>query len=1500
MVKIFYTILMMVVAAPLAWSQVGSPNDRMIEINKSTLLVSEFQFSLGDTNFKGVSSYAIEVLKKELVNYTHTTGGFSPQTPLRVKLRDPGFLNYLSQRYNPNHTGEDAFGNKVKGQNPLRIRGRKILDPSMERVWNDLMRLTGDFNANTLSAERMGYWESAQFRRHYDRFLKEILWPRIQKVSNNNGQLPTGLIKVEIEKVEDPTTKRTHNVYRYHFNKDRQHSLVLGMDKMEAEVIEARYPLIPDAELMKFSFKEAFGTNAIKTVKSLPSQTIGFAAATCMVSGFGLMRRSLPEYSLGSWEMLPGYNDTPTDFKTACTQFFDKDTVIDIGAWANFGVFIYAHKIADSAMGSFNFMRRYQIMRSKLNRTYRQGTGRFKVHQPHKWTMFMAGQLRNFVGLGFGSFVSGLASDLWLTGYDCTLGYYKDEPEDVAKKQEWLLHREGCDLAYGRFIRGDAMEKHFAGAPALGAAAIASALHRLLIDQNVINLLDKMAAKNIKVAQKVRSAFAAVGRTKVVPFIYNLILFLQWDEFLHPYIAKPYESKIVARKMDKIENKLYEEMQAFKANNWTIPNKKRANECIRPGFQFFDLVRVEMKMHDLYQRKYPGVYRPNPESKTLERPESSMDVCFDETLFETIDDYVNVQKQWRDFKLEKANEEYNSHLEGMTLAADKYNATRIVYTDFIEKVQKHSSILFYDENPLAGIKGIAINEENKPVEVVDDGTYSVPQMQAYQKVHVYSGGKILEKALSDVGKVDPEKEPNFYKVVNEFSQIQKILSSDGRDLKKYLPYLYRAAFDKALERTKLSPFALYKKVKGQTYNVNGGEVNASKIVELQQAKSQWPEAPNTVQVTQLLGEWFFHTDVLAKRIDPHAYLLKSGIDQLNKQRLHYNKWCVEAAVVVERDRLIEELHHEHSAVCDHPVKDVTGRYPGIPSDEDIAKKIMSESNPENHKRLLPCVIAEAVSLDLKSDFDGIDPHRKYALDLNMMLVAEGIENEELKSDVLSIHPEQISEHLLAKMACGEETVVAQRGFFSKVWNKVTGGDDQNTVDLFSQPVGWSRNFRIPSIVESREDSKEFCRHYEEDHMNPSEIRGWKNASFSIFDWDKLKALPTRFKNPKANYKNLIFYLRDNIRRDLIEPSAFAYWWEDTVDGTFREITYYIEQNYRKVMRRGFLPALYGNVDKMQEVDLDCNDGLPLPDWTLVLPAWTEIDMAKGMSQGNVRSTYIGPNNSKPGSGEVQVVPVHQYPPKFYSRKEIRTCLHNRKDYLPVTGSVRLELEMLINEVMRPIFISQFEGAKNPFSKDKQMAQHLFNQRVKEIYQRMDELIDYKLARDFGQGFCGTGDDIDEEYADYLPRAYKCEEKAKAQFHNLLASIFALKMDMGLMHPDQQIVKGLFEGAEMAPQGHQPSPEDLVSLDDNFRRPDQQNLAMNNNIPTWEQGQDDQGRTFYINPYVYQKVPFDVERPYQRLTKDQQAIVIITTAKMAALAQEVFNYQRMINDLNFNF
>lgn len=1501
-----------------AKTKVVRPNyqaDLEVDRYKHVLQMSEFQLNVGEVAFRGVTAYAIEVLQAELRNYSFQEGGIDARAPLSRRLKDPGFLEYLSQRYNPNHKGTLYNGRKVKSQSGFKITGRKIMDPEMERLWNDLMRLTGNFNKNTVTLGYQGYWESPTFRRHYHQFMAYTLLPRLQNVSDNNGKIGKGLIEVEVEERKDKKTGKETVEYKYYFNKDRKSPFVLEMDmmKMEQQARETSYQLIPDMELRKFELYDTFVRSGADTIKSLPAQTLGFAAATCAVAGVGLARKSLPEGGYGLGWLMPGFNDSPTDFQTGCTQFFSEDTVIDIGAWANFGVFIYAHKVADKAMASVNFMRRYQIWRSKIGFDAKTGAVYTKIHRPWQFTQFMAGQMRNFVGLGVGSFVSGVVSDLYLLFDDCRVGYYKERPTDAAEIEEWQIRKEGCDLAYARWSRGEVMDTHMGHIPALGAAAFVSALHRAVIDNQILKYLDKGKAQGKWVRTKLRNFFASMKHIKLpfltsinVPFIYNLMLFLQYDKALAPYTAKPYTSARIAEKMDGVENKLYEDMQAFKANNWVIPGKKSIEGCDRPANQLFALVGWQDKMYNQYRRKYSGVLQPSQKDEKLVRytgEGEDDEVCFDDTLFETVDDYGAAQRQWRDFKLEKPNMEYSSHLTGMLDVGDQYQSSKHIYEDFIEKVRNRSSVIFYDKNPLSGITGIGEKDDGTAVEIIDDGKYSVSAMQKFQKYKISLAGGVLNEAIEKIGKVDEKKEPNFFRVLKEFQQIRDIFLVTPEALAQHPQSLFRVVFEQEMKNYKIGAFDVYKKIRSEEVSEDQFEANWSAIEGLAAVKEQWPEQPKSMQEAMTyIGMWLLNTKVLGQGIDPHAYYLKWGVDRLMKQASHYEKWCGEA-FAIEKNRIIETLEQAGVNLVD-------AEYPGfgkiteVPSDQAISEYLGKQATPETNSRLLPCAIAPQVAIELADRYAGENPHKAYVRLLNSKLLDEGVESKELKRSVGKIKPEQMAEHVFAKMACGTSKAVAKRGLLSRglfVVKKWYHGDDlKDREDLFSEPVGWAKNFKIPAIVKDHEDRMDICTHYEQyDDSTPYSPRSnsWRKAEFSMFDWDKLAAIPANLENPKAQYKNLIFYLRENIREDFLQEGEFGFWWTNNVQSYFDEITFYMEANYRRVMQKGFLHALYGEIEYMNDENLNCNDQTYVPSWVHA-PFWSEVPMKEGMSSGSTQSTVLRGDGSSTGLGEVEVPSTHQYPPKFYTRSQLRTCSAKRKDYMPVHNNIRLELEMYLSEVLKPIWLSQFEG-DSPFKNKVRVAKDLFDQRAKEIFRRMDELVDYKLARDFGEGFCGTGD-LSEIEAEYTPRSYKCEAKAKAQFSNLLAAVYAFKVDMGLMHPKEPVVKGLFEGFENAPAGFKPDEKDLVELDDVFRRPDGKNLSTYKGIPNWIQGKTQDGQRFLINPYTHLDIPYDMERPYQRLTKDQQAIVTITVAKMAALAQEVFNYQRMINDLNFNF
>lgn len=459
-----------------------------------------------------------------------------------------------------------------------------------------------------------------------------------------------------------------------------------------------------DDKLMQFRPSEL--ANAAKeSAKSLPAEAAMFYIANNIMA-------------LGTQFIDPMSN--PQGIQNMLGMYFDKKTVLNFEELFHFYTFILGSRISTRAM---------EIGLKRVGVNYAG--------------QMLARPFMNYMGLAAGSLMSSFIADGWTSAKNCYLGYF-DNPDNFKDQAEAEFARQSCDIAYERWIRGKMAYKYMGDAMTLMMAAGASAIAGKAISQGwrgakiataaLANKTKHAALKyvasrggtiagrvvitGLKVSRVIGVGSAAIPSvpTQIVGWglrIGSFVMFLYWHKIVNALVVKPYKSWDLSGEADDSEERLLKDFDAFRNNGWKIESDKPIDKC-----------------GNLLQR---AAANQKAMKRLIETGQGLK--CYDGTILETLDEYADDQKDWRDMMIEEVNAAYANWTKHTMKLVDKYTGTYLFYQDFVERVRKKSSVLFSDKNPYAGLNGIVSNHHDDQY-IADDGSRTMEEMRSAQELNV--------------------------------------------------------------------------------------------------------------------------------------------------------------------------------------------------------------------------------------------------------------------------------------------------------------------------------------------------------------------------------------------------------------------------------------------------------------------------------------------------------------------------------------------------------------------------------------------------------------------------------------------------------------------------------------------------------------------------------------------------------------------------------------------
>lgn len=1114
---------------------------------------------------------------------------------------------------------------------------------------------------------------------------------------------------------------------------------------------------LPNDDLLMQYRPSELAKAGVQAARSLPGEAALFYIANNILS-------------IGTQFINPTAN--PSGIENVMGMYFDKKTVLNFEELFNFYTFIYGSRVSTRAI---------EIALKRAGTSYA--------------TQLLARPFMNYIGLASGSLFSSFIADGWTSSKNCYLGYF-DNPDNFKSSAEADLHRQNCDLAYERWIRGKMAFKYMGDAMTLVMAAGASAMAQKALGktwQAAGNLAAKsrhailkaVASRGGTIANRVVVSGMRVARvvgagTSVVPTpptqlvgwgvrVGHFVMFLFWHKMVNAVVAKPYKSWDLAGEVDDSEDRLMRGIHDLQQKGWVIEANRPVEKC-----------------GNLLQRLAGDA---KSMQRLIERGEGLR--CYDGTVLQLLDEYAADQKDWRDMHIEEVNASYSSWTKHTLNLVDKYAATHSFYQDFVSRVRTRSSLVFGDRNPYSGMNGVIASSDREEY-ISEDGKWTTEEMRRSQEANIslQAGSMLVWRAI--------------------------LQSPDApRLLRQYL-------------------------------KPKQGENEGQLMAQLEVHRRAMVDQLGAIQQDLVSGD-------VAK--------VKQGLSKVWELDKHYRDHCVsqiEGSLTATSEALRTELNLDLEAL-----KRTADR--GTPQQRqqarDAIKKYTEQLVARSKQLQTPpfCYFSETRRRFGNFRPGGSEYSKVYLEEISALIASAKVDVNLFSKNVGDVSTPNVATHLLAAMACGLD-LDKRPSWWRRVlpgfkadtsargWSMVWGERPRSSVkDAF----GFEMDFTPPRLIPVEVSESAICA--APPPVTDSEIPKTSEMDYYMTPYEPVDPylMSVRYKN--KDYVRLIELVAENLYPDLVndqgqEGSGFEYWWSNYVGRDFNQVLDAADASYRRMLREKFLPAIYGHKEYL-------NTDLHLRDCSYT-QAYRERSRGRLTGRGApVRRQQILPH----GEG-------HMYPPKYISREEIRKCGWERYKYNPVINSSRIEFEVYLNHVLKPIFMDMFAKDQRYQSRENmQKAEIIFNKNRNWVLTSLDMLLRYQEMSD------GKIDDSHVATAESW----------------LVLNLEALKIKMGL--PADPQMAAVLRHLESQVDSYDPDLEAFPFRD-------------------WERRQEMLRQLIKIYPDLSvgstellaatEEIRAIGAPAWDNLNEDQRQLALAAFRKMLGITKELANYRRIVSDVRF--
>lgn len=1255
----------------------------------------------------------------------------------------------------------------------LRQDGR--LDPASLQLLKDLKKV-------------VRYARNPAWRGYYGEVYQHSLKPMIYEVLYRNAD-PLKLSGAKPEKIQS-LNEKTGKIDDY---------LLYEFEGKDGEKIPAQLLLPNSDHLLQFRPSEVVKA-VTDTARVFPVETALFYVAANVVS-------------LGTQLFSP--NENPHGLKDSTGMYFSKDTLLDFGELFHLFTFMAGARVTGRAMD-------IAMKRSGVSMK----------------TQILARPYIGFFSLAGGSLISEVIADSYTSMKNCYLGYMSN-PKNFASPMEQTQHVQNCDLAYNQWIRNKMSYKYLGSVMRVIAAAAASSATSYALNSAVkgikaiknasstagkakqtystLKLLAPpvaRAANQIIVTGIEMGGAAAAGVSTAAPHPglkilgwagrgVSLVVFMAWDRLVESFIMKPYYSWDLSTEADNSERQLLSEFQNFSKSGGVITSKYDVESC-----------------GNLFQQWKPDRSRP---SRLLDTPTGPK--CYDGTIFQSLDDYADDQKSWRELILQKMNASYVAWVEQSVHLVNRYQDTRLFYQDFVDKANYQSSILFGDTNPYAGMNGIVDNpesstEDDKALVVFDDGNLSLTQMKAAQERNISTQAEVLGHWISKLE--TPEGQASILK-------------------------FYGSNFESP---DKTSDPAAKK-----------------------------PE--NDPRITNLVSNLKYIEKGL---LSANTKETKAALQQIWDLSKQYDEYCVvqfDALLGDSATAVMQELNYDVERVK----RDL--KRTGTPEKEQAKKdsQAFREALTTKVKGLeIPplCYFSELRRRFGNTLPGSVSNSEAYLQGATQALIKLGAKDDYPK-EASGIPAPNIASYLLINMACGID-LTERQSWLSRImpgiksnasdrgWEFTFGERPNSSV---SDPFGFKMDFYPPRLTNIYSGSgsafsgrKDFTTRCEKQYKN----RPYNHIPrlFDDYQWyvggKKFSSLTELVAN--TLYDDVLDKA-DGPPKPLNEgeeapQTSFDKWWGNHVERHYNNALDIASANYKKMIRDQFLPAIYGYREYLDQPgtlkdcqfdETDSTDGSGGPHGGM-----TDL-MYSAELQPNSPSPQQNVQNFKSKDGF-----LHMDPPRYLKRQELENCHGGRHKYLPIVSAVRLEFELYLDHLIRPLFREMFSRDKRYNNEEMlKKAENIFIKNREWILTSLEMLMKYKPDQN---GTVGT---------DHVGTAKEW----------LMLNILSLELKMGV--PVDANVQALLRAVEGNVNFIDPDQEAFPYGEWQYRQLRLKELG--------EKYLDRKKGAPQFAAYEGEVSQLSTP-PWENLTEDERLFIHAVFVKMIAVTTELATYKKIVDDVKF--
>ena len=480
--------------------------------------------------------------------------------------------------------------------------------------------------------------------------------------------------------------------------------------------------------------------------------------------------------------------------------------------------------------------------------------------------------------------------------------------------------------------------------------------------------------------------------------------------------------------------------------------------------------------------------------------------------------------------------------------------------------------------------------------------------------------------------------------------------------------------------------------------------------------------------------------------------------------------------------------------------------------------------------------------------------RKYLEEASAQIAGQGIDVTLFPKKLEDIKTENAATYLLGSMACGRD-LDSRQSWWKRIlpgvkadtsergWRMTWGEKPKSSV---KSAFGFKMDFVPPLLIPRDENYEMLCRN-----------RYWigRTAPPGVdirFDPYELKG--TIYND--REYKRLIDMVAENINPavldDYSEPgSGFESWWADYVGIDFNEVLDVADTGYRKMLRDKFMPAIFGFKKNLE----------------------TDVDLMNCSYGNNQKNVIVNEDPSLPTGARdwpeayrgYKHGGEHMYPPRYFKRSQIRACSASRYKYNPIINSTRLEFQIYLDHLLKPLFLDMFAKTEGSTEKTIKKASEVFDRNRNWILTSLDMLLRYDVTE--------TGA-VKESHVPI----------AESWLH---LNMEALKLRLGL--PVDPQMRAAMRNMEARVDFIDPDLEAFPFNEWERRRNHLQELV----------NRSSQGG---VEPSQWRQIEQELQRqsavPWNQLTEDQRQLALAIFRKMTSVTKELAQYRRMITDVKF--